>query len=199
MPLEKLAEYKCNGVVVEIARGDITEAECEAVVNPANSLMMMGGGVAGALRRAAGPEVEEEARRKAPVPVGEAIHTGAGRLEPRIKYIIHAPTMERPAMRTTQSKVVKAVLAALREAEKLNVSCLALPAMGAGVGGLTARESLDAIMEALDEYLGSGGKLPPRIILVAYSERDAKQFLDEIKRVNMRSCKLVPAGGESKA
>ncbi len=196
MSLERVAVYRCGSVRIEVLKGDITEVDCEAVVNPANSLMMMGGGVAGALRRAAGGEVEAEARKHAPVPVGEAIHTGAGRLEPRIRYIIHAPTMERPAMRTTEAKVRKAALAALREAEKLQVKCVAFPAMGAGVGGLSARESIRAMMEALDEHIGGGGRLPERVIFVAYLDRDARQFLEELGRLHLDNCKLEKVEGQ---
>ncbi len=185
-----LAVYQCKGSRIDVAVGDITLVACDAVVNPANSLMYMGGGVAGALRRAAGSEVEEEARRHAPVPVGEAVVTGSGRLSPRIRYIIHAPTMERPAMRTTTSKVEKAMLAALRAAERLGVACLAVPAMGAGVGGLTAEESMEAMLNAVEEYLASGGRLPSRLMFVAYREADARQFIRAIGRFRGRHCRL---------
>ena len=181
-------KISCGNREIVIAKGDITAIECDAVVNPANSLMFMGGGVAGALRRAAGKEVEEEARRHAPVPVGEAITTGAGKLEPRIKIIIHAPTMERPAMRTTTGKVRRAATAALALAAEKNIECLAFPAMGAGVGGLNAKDSLAAMLEALDEHWKSA-TMPKRVIFVAYSDRDLRQFLDVIERAGVISCK----------
>ena len=196
MECERLARYRCGDLVIEVCRGDITRVECDAVVNPANSLMIMGGGVAGALRRAAGEEVEREARRRAPVPVGKAVSTGAGRLEPRIRYIIHAPTMERPAMRTTQSKVKAAMAAALREAERLGVECLAVPALGAGVGGLSAEESMEAMLQALDEALTEGVKVPKRMLFVAYTAGDVRQFLRAVSRARMRSCKIEPVDAE---
>ncbi|MCX8181526.1 MAG: macro domain-containing protein [Candidatus Methanomethyliaceae archaeon] len=77
---------------IKILKIDITICDAEALVNPANSLMSMGGGVAAAIKRAAGPVVEEEAMRNAPIPVGNAIATSAGHL--KSKYIIHSPTME---------------------------------------------------------------------------------------------------------
>jgi O-acetyl-ADP-ribose deacetylase (regulator of RNase III) len=186
--VEVLREIICDGKKIVLAKGDITRASCDAVVNPANSLMIMGGGVAGALRRAAGEEVEAEARRRAPVPVGKAISTSAGKLQPRIRYIIHAPTMERPAMRTTESKVKKATEAALEEAKRLRVSCVAFPAMGAGVGGLSAADSLEAMLEALDEFW-SKSDTPSQVVFIAYSDADAKQFLRVIDRVKMKTCK----------
>ncbi|MET1102306.1 MAG: macro domain-containing protein [Pyrodictiaceae archaeon] len=180
----------CGAARVEVAQGDITKVECDAIVNAANSLMIMGGGVAGAIRRAAGDEVEEEARRHAPVPVGKAIITSSGRLAPRIKAIIHAPTMERPAMRTTVEKVKKAAKAALEVAEKNNLACIAFPALGAGVGGLHTTEAVKAILEAIEEQEPSKVN---RIILVAYTSTDYNQFLKAIREFlrGARKCKAV--------
>lgn len=127
-----------NGVKLVVVEGDITRASVDAIVNPANSLLIMGGGVAGAIRRAGGVEIEEEAIRHAPVPVGGAVATSAGRLKAR--YVIHAPTMERPAMRIPVDNAAKATAAALRLGEELGVASIAFPAMGAGVGGLGVRE-----------------------------------------------------------
>ena len=193
--VEVVREIKCGDKVIVVAKGDITLVECDAVVNPANSLMIMGGGVAGALRRAAGEEVEIEARHKAPVPVGKAVTTSAGKLVPRIKKIIHAPTMERPAMRTTRNKVVKAAKAALEEAARQGVECIAFPALGAGVGGLTANESLEAMLEALDEYLASAKSSPQKIIFIAYSDADIKQFLKTLERIRLKSCEKLSKPG----
>ncbi len=185
-----LEEFMCKGkdLNVVLAIGDITIINCDAIVNPANSLMIMGGGVAGAIRRTAGRNVEEEARRKAPVPVGRAIVTSSGKLAPKIKYIIHAPTMERPAMRTTEDKVKKAVKAALHKAAQMNLECIAFPAMGAGVGGLSAEESMKAMLEALDDVLAEDLALPKKVVFVAYTEGDLKQFRRALSRTKMRNC-----------
>ncbi len=189
---EELSSLKCEkGITLKILKGDITELTCDAIVNPANSLMMMGGGVAGAIRRKAGETVEKEARKRAPVPIGRAIITSSGNLHPRIKYIIHAPTMERPAMRTTKEKVKKATLAALNKAKEEKIRCIALPAMGAGVGGLSIQESLEAMIEALEEYISKqeDGQPIEIIQIVAYGETASKQFLEALKRVKLTKCK----------
>ncbi len=185
----------CDGYTVILARGDITLAECDAIVNAANSLMIMGGGVAGAIRRAAGEEVEREARRYAPVPVGKAVATSAGRLAPRVKAVIHAPTMERPAMRTTVEKVAKATRAALELAAEKGFDCIAFPAMGAGVGGVPVKDSVETMLREIEEFLSENPGKPRKIILVAYSEGDKKQF---IKALNdfLRKTKLCKPGGE---
>ena len=127
-----------QGRVLAVAKGDITAMKVDAVVNPANSLMVMGGGVAGAIKRIGGEEIEREAMRHAPVPVGEAVVTSAGRLPARA--VIHAPTMERPAMRIPLENAVKASQAALRVSAERDFESIALPAMGAGVGGLSVRD-----------------------------------------------------------
>jgi len=95
-------ERTYKGVRIVVLTGDITKQEVDAIVNPANSMLVMGGGVAGAIKRVGGKEIEDESVKHAPVPVGEAVATGAGRL--KAKYVIHAPTMERPAARARAAR-----------------------------------------------------------------------------------------------
>ncbi len=173
-----------SSVKIIVMKGDITEVDCDAIVNPANSLMLMGGGVAGAIKRKGGEEIEEEARRHAPVPVGEAIVTTAGKL--KAKYVIHAPTMERPAMPTSYEKVVKAVLAALKRSNELDIKCIAFPGMGTGVGGLSAREGAEAIRDALLEFLRKSEVKVREILLVAFTDdlyNEFSRIRDEILRL----------------
>src|SRR2546427_11897669 len=87
---------------VRLVQGSILEVDVQAIVNAANSRGIMGGGVAGVIKRAAGPEVDEEAQRQAPIPVGSAVVTSGGRT--RYQAIIHAPTMPAPAMRLDPRK-----------------------------------------------------------------------------------------------
>ncbi len=140
---------KIGDCEVEVRRGDITEFEGDAIVNAANSLMIMGGGVAGAIKRKGGNEIEKEAMSKAPVPVGQAILTKAGKL--KAKYVIHAPTMPKPAMRIPLENAYLATKAALRIAKELGLRSIAFPAMGAGVGGLSVYESTKQILRAIKE------------------------------------------------
>ena len=143
--------YK-NAKIV-IALGDLLEEDTEAIVNPANSLMLMGGGVAGIIKRKGGEEIENEAKRYAPVPIGKAILTNAGKLKQ--KYVIHSPTVEYPASLTNYDNVYKATKAAIIEAFKNKIESLAFPAMGTGVGGLSydlaSKAMIKAIKDAIDE------------------------------------------------
>lgn len=133
-------------IQIRVVNGSILDAEVEAIVNAANSLALMGGGVAGAIKRAAGSEVEQEARRQAPIPVGHAVRTSGGKTQ--YKGIIHAPTMPSPAMRIPVKNVALATRAALVAAEVCGFASIALPGMGTGVGGV---EPADAAKMMIDE------------------------------------------------
>ncbi len=148
-----VCEKILSGLRVVVVYGDLLDQEVDAIVNPANSLMIMGGGVAAAIKERGGAEIEAEARSKAPVPVGEAIITSGGRLKAR--YIIHAPTMERPAMRTSSEKVRRATDAALRKAVELGLKKIALPGMGTGIGGLSYSKAARVMVETITRYASS--------------------------------------------
>ncbi len=163
-----------------IIKGDITKVKVDAIVNPANSWMIMGGGVAGAIRRAGGQIIESEARKYAPVPVGRAVITGAGELP--CKYVIHAPTMERPAMRTTIDKVRAAVRAALRAADDARIESIAFPGMGTGVGGLNPYEAALAMVETIVEELRRLSSVN-EVLLVAFNEELYDAFREAVLKV----------------
>ena len=171
-------EKVLGDVKVRVLKGDITKIQADAIVNPANSLMIMGGGVAGAIKRAGGANIEREALAKAPVRVGDAISTGAGRLP--AKHVIHAPTMERPAMRIGVDNVYKATLAALKEAERLGVKTIAFPGMGTGVGGVDPLEAARAMVRAIKEHVKTSS-LPKTILLVAFDDTLYRAFEDALR------------------
>jgi len=120
-----------KGVEIVVKKGDITEEVVDAIVNPANSFMIMGGGVAGAIKRKGGASIEQEAMAKAPVDIGHAIATSAGRL--KAKYVIHAPTMRYPASKTNEDNVRLAVRASLKLARELNISSIAHRRWGSSI------------------------------------------------------------------
>ncbi len=172
-----MEEFTYRGLRIVIKRGDITEEDVDAIVNAANSLMIMGGGVAGAIKRKGGQIIEDEARRYAPVPVGEAVATGAGKL--RARYVIHVPTMEKPAMKISVENVRRAARAALKEAIKLGIKSVAFPALGAGVGGVPVREAIFTILEEIGRLEDTGNLVEIR--LIAWSKEDYREFLRAVK------------------
>ena len=132
---------------IEIKQGSILELDCDALVNPANSYGLMGGGLARAIKRSGGKIIEEEAAAKAPIEVGSGVATTAGLL--KFKAIIHAPTMKQPAELATKLNGALATRAALRLADSLNFSSLAFPGMGTGVGKLAVEEAAEAMLSEI--------------------------------------------------
>lgn len=131
-------------------QGSLLDVEAQAIVNAANSHGLMGGGVAGIIRRAAGSQVEDEAREQAPIPVGEAVLTSGGRT--RFAGIIHAPTMPEPAMRIPVENVRLATRAALRLADDQGFVSLAIPGMGTGVGRVAPGEAAQGMVEEIRQF-----------------------------------------------
>jgi len=171
-------------VKVRIEKGDITEIDADAIVNPANSLMIMGGGVAGVIKRKGGEEIEKEALKYAPVPVGEAIATKGYKLKAR--YVIHAPTMERPAMKINIENAINAILAALKLANEMNLKRIAFPGMGTGVGGLSSSEGALAFKIAIERYVNENPDTSlEEIILVAYTDDLFEAFLKIKKELDI--------------
>ncbi len=156
---------------IKIVKGDITEVDVEAIVNAANNRGYMGGGVAGAIRRKGGVEIEREAVEKGPWEIGDAIVTGAGKL--KAKYVIHAATMGLD-FKTDNEKISRATESAMKRALELGVKSVAFPALGAGVGGVPIKEvahlMLQEIMKFTDEYDGE-------VWIVLYTQKDYEDFL----------------------
>jgi O-acetyl-ADP-ribose deacetylase (regulator of RNase III) len=132
---------------VHLAKTDITTMPVDAVVNPANSLGIMGGGVAGALSRRGGPSIQREAMSLAPIAVGAAVVTNAGLLH--AKRVIHAPTMEQPGTKVGVENVRRATRAALLAAAHHGLELIAIPGMGTGLGGVDPSDAARAIVDEL--------------------------------------------------
>ncbi len=160
-----------KGIKIEILKGSLLEVDADAIVNPANSQGYMGGGVAGAIKRFGGEEIERQAIAQAPIPVGSAIHTSAGKL--KFKYVIHAPTMEEPAMPTNEEKVRRAVRASLELADRLGIKVLAMPGMGTGVGRLPKETAAKVMMEKIKGFIPNSLE---RVILVDVDEEMVKAW-----------------------
>ena len=156
---------------IEVLLGSLLDVKVDAIVNPANSYGFMGGGVAGVIKRAGGEEIEKEAVKKAPIPVGSALLTTAGKLP--FKGIIHAPTMEEPAMETTEEKVRKAVRASLELAENMAFESIAMPGMGTGVGRLPKDVACRAMVEEIKAFKGKNLK---RVVLVDIEEQIVEEW-----------------------
>jgi O-acetyl-ADP-ribose deacetylase (regulator of RNase III) len=129
---------------LEAREGDIAALEVDAVANAANDRLWMGAGVAGALKRAGGDEIEQEAMAKGPIPLGSAVATDAGRLAAR--WVIHGVVMGQD-LRTSAELVRRTTRSCLELADELGCRSLALPAFGTGVGGLPLAECAAVMVE----------------------------------------------------
>jgi O-acetyl-ADP-ribose deacetylase (regulator of RNase III) len=118
---------------LEVLQADVTRLEVDAIANAANTRLLHGGGVAAAIARAGGPELERESRLRAPVALGGAVATTAGRMPSR--WVIHAATMVDPGGTTSAEVIADATRSTLACAEELGARSLALVAFGTGVGG----------------------------------------------------------------
>ncbi len=141
-------EHTLNGLSLLILKGDITEQSCDVLVNAANNHLWMGSGVAGALKKAGGIEIEREAMAKGPIEVGTAVATSAGQLDAR--WIVHTAVMGQD-LETTPEIIYRAARAALELADELGAAVVALPALGTGVGGVALEDCARSIREALDD------------------------------------------------
>jgi len=142
-----------GGVRLQLVEGDLTEEAVDAIVNAANSHLQHGGGVAGAISRRGGPQVQEESnvwvRRHGPVTHDHPAYTSAGRLPCR--YVIHAVGPIWGAG-DEDAKLARAVRGSLQQAEELKLQSLALPPISTGIFGFPKERAAAVILEAIQEY-----------------------------------------------
>lgn len=131
---------------VEVVDGDIARLEVDAIANAANDHLWMGAGVAGAIKKAGGEEIEREALAKGPIEVGDAVATGAGRLP--AQHVVHGAVMGQD-LRTDAGLVQRTTRRCLEVAEELGCRSLALPAFGTGVGGLPLADCAETMVAAV--------------------------------------------------
>jgi O-acetyl-ADP-ribose deacetylase (regulator of RNase III) len=141
---------------IVLRQGDITSLDTDAIVNAANNALWMGGGVAGAIKRAGGQGIEDEAVRQAPIPVGEAVVTRAGSLKAR--YVIHAAVMATDLV-TDADKIRSATRNSLRRAEELELKSIAFPALGAGVGRFQYGKVAEIMIDTVSDHLAGDSGL----------------------------------------
>jgi O-acetyl-ADP-ribose deacetylase (regulator of RNase III) len=151
---------------VEVLDTDITTLEVDAIANAANTRLLHGGGVAGAISRAGGPAIQDESDARAPVGLGEAVETSAGTLPAR--WVIHAATMELGGP-TSADIIRRATAATLARADALGARSLALVAFGTGVGGFPLDDAAGIEVEEVRRHLEAGSRLD-RVVFAVRGE-----------------------------
>jgi O-acetyl-ADP-ribose deacetylase len=154
---------------IEVLQADVTKLDVDAIANAANTRLMHGGGVAGAISRAGGPVIQLESNAKAPIGLGEAVETSAGAMPCR--WVIHAATMELD-FRTDAEIIERATRSTLDKAEELGARSLALVAFGTGVGGFPLDEAARIMVGAAREHEGQC----ERIIFAVHGDEAEEAF-----------------------
>ncbi len=161
------------GALLEVVMGDLTLQAVDAIVNAANSSLAHGGGIAGAIVRRGGEEIQVESYRRAPVPVGGAAVTGAGRLS--CHYVIHAvgPVWGEG---DEEVKLRSAVRSALALAEDLRLASVAVPAISTGIFGYPKARGCRVIAEEARAHVAEPGRSLQVIRLVAIDAETASHL-----------------------
>ncbi len=158
---------KIKNTEIKVVLGDITELRADAIVNAANNKLVMGGGVAGAIKKKGGKIIEEQALKKGPIKIGEAIATCAGELA--AKYIIHAATMGLD-FKTDEAKIRDACKNSLNLAEELKINSIVFPALGCGTGGFPPLASAKIMAQEVLRHLRQEETSLKEIIFCLYNQ-----------------------------
>jgi len=176
---------------IVILEGDITEQEVDAIVNAANSQLVLGAGVAGAIREKGGPAIQQECDDHGPIEVGEAALTGAGNLPAR--FVIHAAGMPTGGQASEES-VRSSVRHSLALAAQHGCRSIAIPAIGAGIGGFSARRCAEVLLEEARAHLAGESPLE-EVRFVLFGEptyrlfeatRDAAKVQEQMELLRQR-------------
>ena len=167
-----------NNTTLELVEGDITDLDVEAIVNAANENLVLGGGVAGTIKRRGGPSVQEECRRIGSTGVGTAVITGAGKM--KFRHVIHAvgPKM---GGGDEDRKLSAAVRSSLALADRHGLKSVAIPAISTGNYGFPVERCARILLTEVHRYLQGGTKLQ-RVIVCLFDEATWKLFARELRR-----------------
>lgn len=165
-------EYQ--GITIESVKGDITKQDdLEAVVNAANAQLLTGGGVAGAIHRAAGPELEEACRPLAPISPGDAVITKGFQMPN--DYIIHCLGPVYGVDKPSDELLRACYLNALQLAEDKGIPSIGFPALSTGAFGYPLEQALEDFMPALLDQLSRAASVQ-HVRFVLFSDKDADSY-----------------------
>jgi len=171
-------EMKIGNSVLELVEGDITEMQTEAIVNAANARLILGGGVAGAIRRKGGPKIQQECNKIRGTFVGGAVKTTGGNL--KAKYVIHAvgPQMGEG---NEDEKLKNATLNSLKLADDSNIKSISFPAISTGVFGFPIKRCARIMLQTTIEYL-KGQTSIEKVVFCLFGRESYKVFEKQLKQ-----------------
>jgi O-acetyl-ADP-ribose deacetylase (regulator of RNase III) len=161
---------------IKLVQGDITESDTDAIVNAANSQLVLGAGVAGAIRTKGGPSIQEECVAIGHCPVGGAVITGGGKLKAR--HVIHA-VGPRQGEGDEETKLKNATLNSLKVAEENNCKSITFSAISTGIFGFPLDACARIMLTTTKEYL-SGSTEIERVVFALFDDKSLKAFEDQL-------------------
>ena len=162
---------------IMIKQGDITDMEVDAIVNAANTDLVLGSGVAGAIRKKGGDTIQKECDNIGRIPLGQAVITGAGKL--KSKYIIHAAGMHLGG-RVTEESLRDSTMNCLLRANEKGIKTIAFPAIGTGVGGFPVAECARVMIDTVIDHFKSYQNIET-VYFVLFDEKSFIVFDDYLK------------------
>jgi O-acetyl-ADP-ribose deacetylase (regulator of RNase III) len=172
-------DKKIDTATIELVQGDITELDSDAIVNAANAALVMGGGVAGAIRRKGGPEIQEECDRIGGTFVGGAVITSGGKL--KAKHVIHA-VGPRQGEGDEDRKLKSATENSLKLCDQHGLRSIAFPAISTGIFGYPLDKCATIMISTTSEYLKTGKTGLEKVVFCLYDSRAFEAFSEELRR-----------------
>ena len=158
--------------IIKLYQGDICQADVGAIVNAANNDLLHGGGLAAAIVKAGGQKIQDQSNALGPIPVGEAAITDGGKL--KAKYVIHAASMQLGG-RTTEDNLKKAIDNSFSRVAELDITSVAFPSIGTGIGGFPIDQGAIISLQAAQEFIKQHPKFE-KILFVLHSDDDLKTW-----------------------
>jgi O-acetyl-ADP-ribose deacetylase len=176
---------------IVIQQGDLTEMQTDAIVNAANNDLILGGGVAGAIRRKGGEQIQRECSAIGSIPVGYAAITTGGNLA--AKHVIHAASMQLGG-RASAEALRCSTAHALRIAAEKHLKTIAFPAVGTGIAGFPMKDCAEIMLQEATRHLQEGSMLET-IYFVLFDESACGVFKQELRRLGAGAGGLGGAAG----
>ena len=173
-----MKEWTFQGKLIRIVKGDIALLDSQAIVNAANTSLVLGGGVAGAIKRWGGPSIQEECRLLAPIKTGQAVITGGGNL--KAKYVIHAAGPVN-GEGDEERKLANAVRNSLKIARGKKIREVAFPAISTGIFGFPLQQCSEIMIREVLEFLKANDD-PRDVIFCIYDDRALAVFEQTLSR-----------------
>ena len=172
-----MKELKIKNSRIKLVQGDITELDTDVIVNAANAQLIMGGGVAGAIRRKGGPSIQEECNQIGGTFVGGAVITMGGDLKAR--HVIHA-VGPRMGEGNEDEKLKNATINSLKLMDEHSLKTIAFPAISTGIFGYPIDRCATIMISTTKEYLAGDTQID-EVIFCLFSTADYQVFEKELK------------------